>query len=417
MALQYLCGFEMNSTSEAQIVGNTTLSIVAGRNSGLAGRALSASGTGAYFGLMRRAAGGTLATIFQSIRLYVKIGALPSGGDCTLFHITDAAGSLIVQALLATDGSVTVKNSGNVTLVSAGAGTFSADGNFHRIDFDRGYNAGAGCRMYLGGTLLGSADSEAVTAGAQLYLGAFSRGVGFTASDFTFDDVVAYDSALPATLNDYSLGMLLPAGDNAVGNWKRNDNLTTTNEFQSVDNTPPTGTAVTAVLAANYIQNGTAGSGVAADRIDLGTQAFTNLTGLTAASQVKGVMAICNGAQQVTTGSPKSGSLTTYSNPANAGTLTFDYGLPNGTAGSTTAAAQGAFPAGWGTAVGAVLENPTVTVSSGAGVRVARTGTYTRVISLDFVGVYVMWEAVAAAVITPARQQGAQFAVTRSYVY
>jgi hypothetical protein len=432
------------------------------------------------------------------------------------------------------------------TLWVSSTSTLSADGLWHRIDVDAGYSSGNGCRVYVDGSLwlTETTNCTSVTPQSVWVVGVQDS----TSTDLYYDDMVWYDSALPTSLGDYSLGLLVPTTDEAVGNWKRNDNLTATSEFSAVDNKPPTGTAVTAILAANYIQNGTAGSGVANDNVDLRVQAFSTLSGLTNPAQVMALMPISNDAQQVTTGSPKSANMharllssgvdvttgsgtasalnvgkttgksqlaqsfvatgtigavavyllsgggspddfvleiqtdssgqpsgtrvgvaskipytgtagykhvpvfaactngTTYwvvirrlGNPDDSNYLpvatntpsvyssgqvssqdisspgtwtadstndltltirgqfvddqTLDVGLPNGTSGSTTAAAQGAFPAGWGTHAGAASEtNGVNSISETPMVRFRRTGTYTRVISLDFLGLYVMWQ-------------------------
>ena len=404
-----MTGFEMGTPAEATSNGSATVQSTTKRTGTNALR-VNASFAGVTFTPNRAAS--TLVNFCKSVRFYLRIATLPSA----TMRIASAglAGGTTQIWLMLTSGGALALGPNLSTIWATSGSTMSADGQFHRIDLDCGWNSGGGARASVDGSVFvtDTANTSTVTAHTS---GSLGPTLDSGSLDLYFDDVVWYDGALPATLNDYNVGLLLPSGDNAVGNWKRNDGVTAISEWDSVNNVPPTGTAVTSVIAANYIQNGTAASGVAADRIDLGTQAYTNLSGLTDASQVKAVMAIANGAQQVTTGSPKSGSMTTYTNPANGNITTFDYGLPSGNGGSG-ATAQGAFPTGWGTEYGPVLENPTVTVSSGAGVRVARTGTYTRVISLDFVGVYVLWEALAST-ITPARLQGAQFAVQRAANY
>ena len=71
---------------------------------------------------------------------------------------------------------------------------------------------------------------------------------------------------------------------------------------------------------------------------------------------------------------------------------TFDYGLPNGAAGSITAAAQAAFPAGWGTTWGAASGPLGTGYTLTPRLRFRRTGTYARVVSADFAAAYVQWK-------------------------
>jgi hypothetical protein len=116
-------------------------------------------------------------------------------------------------------------------------------------------------------------------------------------------------------------------------------------------------------------------------------------------SYVTAVQPIVNDAQDITTGSPKTGAVGLSATPVIAD-QTFDFGLPNGGSGSTTAAAAATFPTGWGTHIGAVASNPAFTyISSGvrgtlghAVVYVKKTNTTNREVNADFLGVYVLSE-------------------------
>lgn len=393
MAVSSLCGFETGSVEEAFSLTNSGLAAapsVQSTTKRSGGYALSCevrSSTTSYITLSSRAAAGTLRSIYQSVSFWFSYSLTTMTLDLGVW----AAGVYELR-ISGTNANNDFRIFKSGSSIANGSVAIPSDlTQWHRIDIDIGYNAGAGIRAYCDRVLMVSADSEVISGfpATAAKIGCVSSSLTGTTNLF-IDDVVTYDGPLPATLTDYSLSLLLPTSDNAVGNWRRNDNITATALWDAVNNTPPTGTAVTAVIASTYVQNGTAGSSVANDNLDLNCAAYTSVTGLTTASQVLAVMPLCNDAQQVTTGSPKSGAVAVASNPA-VSDQSFDFGLPNGTAGSTAAAAQGAFPTGWGTHAGAVVEAPSLTMTSGPVVRVKRTGTYTRVISVDFAGVYVMW--------------------------
>lgn len=381
MAISLIAGFDLGPY-ESYGSGGTPASTT--------GRDGLAIVTGSTSYVISRSAGGSYRSVFQSFRMYVKFGATCSAKVRAGF--ADASSSTNGQgwSYSSITGLITITNSSGVTAATSLL-TAPNDGAWHRVDFDAGYSSGTGVRVLVDGTEYASSSSATVVVGNCLAI--------VSASASPFDDLVGYDSALPATLNDYNVNLLLPTSDTAIGNWKRNDGTTTTSLYTAVDNTPPTGTAVTSTLAANYVQNGTAGSSSVNDNLDLTCATYDSITGLTSASQILGVMAICSDAQQVTTGSPKSGAVALVT--PSTSDQSFDCGFPNGLLLNNSAAAQGAFPVGWGTHTGAVASAPSVTVSNGPVVRVKRTGTYTRVISVDFLGAYVMWEAAAAAKSLP----------------
>lgn len=397
MAISYLCGFDSGSLNEAFSVGGSISSVQNTKVHSAGGYALACASVNSngFVNLESIASGTVLRSIFQSASFYLSLDGTPTTG--ILQPISIGSGTTAYQVELNwTNNFVRIMKNG-APLTSGSVAISSLDFTaWHRVDVDLGYNAGAGIRAYVDGVLMVSADSEAVAIPTtSMSFGAFSALLG--TRTVYIDDIVIYNSTLP-TVTDYNLSLLLPASDTAGGNWRRNDGTTTTGLNTAVKNRPPTGTAVTATLGTNYVQNGVAGSSVAADNLDLTTAAFTTITGLTQASQVAAVAALCNDAQQITTGSPKSGALATFSNPVTAD-QTFDFGIPSNTNATTAAVAQGANPVGWGTHQGAIAAAPSVTVGSGVGVRVKRTGTYTRVISVDFMGAYVMWTSLAKSLV------------------
>lgn len=373
MAVSYLCGWEMGSNAEAPVAQGTVASTQAH--------------TGTYSGagdqrLYVRTSGGTYATVFQSFRFYYFSGALPAAATSIAGVYSGSSDGVTGTARqfvrLNTNGTVIARVSGVDLATSTNA--LTADSTWHRFDVDVGYNAGAGIRISVDGTVWVSDASAAIFLGTTL---------GTLAPTSCFiDDIVCYDSALPATLNGYSVSLLKPVSDSAIGGWTGGAGGTT-NLWGAVDNVPPVGVGTASDTNTSQIHNGVSST---TDNYDATCAAYTSITGLTASSQVLAVQSIVNDAQEVTTGSPKAGAVVIASNPTGQTERSFDYGIPNGTTGSTAAAAVGTFPTGWGTHVGPVTENPTITVSSGPVARVGKRVATTRVVAADFLGVYVMWE-------------------------
>lgn len=448
---------------------------------------------------------------------------------------------------LNTDGTLSLLSGTTVRATSTSA--FTNDGLWHRVDFDCGWSSGSGMRVFVDGVQWASNSTDTGVVPRNRWQ------IGDSASntyDVYIDDVVCYDSALPATLDDYNVDLLLPTSDSAAGGWvAQDDGGTNVNRFfRGTDNVPPVGSTATAASPIIRIENtvssatdnfdamceayyalqggyyttapatangfGTttkpklaqafiwkAGGDLAQVMVSLRKQGsptddltvsiqadssgdpsgtplvsttlagtslttsfaerlFTLSTSLTVGvtywvvlersgasndtnfyqaqtgvfslatstvpentpsgksyngsvwsagtnymymgvrnsttdPTIHAVQAICNDAQAVTTGSPKAGAVVITANPSGQTEQSFDYGLPNGTAGSTSAAAMGTFPAGWGTHVGPVTESPSVTLTSGPTVRVGKRTATTREVDVDFLGCYVVWEPPAAA--------------------
>lgn len=387
MAISLVSGFEMGSPSEAiGLSGSPSVQGTTVRSGSYALR-VNPTATTSAVRWVSRAAGGSNRSSFLSCRFYLRVASLPTA----ITRINIVFGTVSLKAvLLGTDGKIHVATANNTTIGVSSTSALSADGMWHRIDVDRAYNAGAGVRVSVDGVVWVSDSATAQAADTTGGIGAWDS----TTCDLYFDDVVWYDSALPATLGDYKLDMLLPTADSAIGNWRTDTGGAggSTSLFDAVNNRPPVGDNTTNATATTQISNA---SNLGFATCDLTCATYDSV--VSAGGSVLAVQSVVNDGQEVTTGSPKPGSVLILSNPSGQAEQSFDYGLPNGTAGSTSAAAVGVFPAGWGTHVGVVTENPTVTPTSGPVVRVFNRNTTTRVVDVDFLGVYVMWEAAAAA--------------------
>lgn len=547
MTISHIVGFEMGSLSEAIVVQGSMGSVVSSPvRSGSYSYRSATGGTG-YLVFTSRAAGGTFRNLYQSVRFYLRIATLPGAGSSNILatQVTSANALAGWQLRLNADGTFSLLDSGGFVLVTS-ASALTTGTDWHRIDVDAGWNGGTGVRLFVDGTQWATEGAVAVTVTAGGRIGVV---LGSSTHDLYFDDVVWYDSELPATLTDYNVGLLLPNADSADGGWVEADGAGNTDLYTGVDNVPPTGSTATTVgtriensvssatdnydaVCANYdtfpagggapqtveylaggvstanighssgpyqhaesftwagdfqqalvkvaklgtptddlvveIQTDSAGSpsgtvvatgsiagaelttsfvvtSIALDggpvagppatywivlrrsgslspldyyrTIIVGSNPYAgahktesgsgwtsdtndmyfSVSGVTNSPIVLAVQAITNDAQAVTTGSPKAGAVVITANPSGQTEQSFDYGLPNGTSGSTSAAAMGTFPAGWGTHVGPVTESPSVTLSSGPTVRVGKRTSTTREVDVDFLGVYVMYEPPASS--------------------
>jgi len=400
---------ELGALGEADLVNgpNFTVQSTVVRSGSYALR-VTGAGQDSFFRFRSRAAGGTQRGLYLSCRFYLRVAALPVGQNVWVCR-AGAIGTRNARLRLNTDGTLSVTSwlSPTDTVRATSTNTLSADGLWHRIDFDCAWSSGAGMRVFVDGVQWASDATDTVTADTAGFVGASCpTPASLTAVDLYLDDVVWYDSSLPAILADYNVGLLLPSSDSAVGGWTRPDGTTTTGLSTEVDNVPPTGNTSTTNTTGGHDKNIVSS---ATDNYDAVCAAYSTVVSV--GGTVLAVQAICNDAQAITTSSPKAGAVVITANPSGQTENSFDFGLPNGTAGSTSAAAMGTFPTGWGTHVGPVTETPTLTMSSGPTVRVGKRVATTREVDVDFLGVYVMWNFVAQA--NPMPKQAVQRATMR----
>lgn len=177
---------------------------------------------------------------------------------------------------LNTDGTLSVGS--GTTILATSTLAIAADGLWHRVDVDCGWNTSTtGIRVSVDGVLFASDSSGTVALGVYFQVGVvqFTGGTAVTA-DVYFDDVVFYDAALPAVLGDYNVGLLAPTSDNAAGGWKRPDGTTGTSLSTEVDNVPPTGNTSNTNTTGGHIENIVSS---AADNYDAECETFLEVVG------------------------------------------------------------------------------------------------------------------------------------------
>lgn len=380
MAISYICGFEMGAAGESFARNGSPTWDTGTVHSGTYSARCNASSAQIYFSFAKRPAGGTLPSVFQSCRFYIRIGSLPAA-NCYLTALGTQTSFTGVRLRLDTTGTLSLVNA-TPSVTATSSNTLSADGLWHRVDWDVGWNAGAGMRVFVDGVQWASDSTMTISAQTFGHIGVCST----TTADIYLDDVVWYDAALPVTLSDYNVGLLLPVSDSAAGGWTRPDGTTTTGLSTEVDNVPPTGNTSTTNTTGGHIANTVNSS---SDNYDALCATYGSI--VAEKGEILAVQAITNDAQAVTTGSPKSGAVVIVSNPSGQTESSFDFGIQRDVGGSLTAAAMGTFPVGWGTHVGPISEKPAVDLTIGPVVRVGKRTATTRQVDVDFLGVYVMW--------------------------
>lgn len=391
MAVSQLCGFEMGSLNEVYSISTTggTPSVqsttVHSGTYALRTQATSAAQVGVIFS--SRAAAGTLRSIYQSMRFYMRFPTLPAVASFGTFMSGCGTGVNGTLSLAMTSTGQLALRSGGVSRATS-VSTLSTN-TWYRIEFDAGWSSGSGMRVYVDGVQFAS-DATAdtgVTTTTAVSLGWLSPTVTW---DVYYDDIVFENAALGSVRTaDYSFAMLTPTGDSAAGGWKRPDGTTGTGLSTELV-TPLAGNASTVNGTGKRIENIVSST---TDNYDATMQSYT-AAGVPAGAVVNSVMAVTNTAQAVTTGSPKAGAVVIVSNPSGQTENTFDYGIPNGTGGSTTAnvmatnVAGASATSGWGTNHGPVTSSPTVTLGTAPVARVGKRIASTREVDVDFLGIY-----------------------------
>lgn len=200
--------------------------------------------------------------------------------------------------------------------------------------------------------------------------------------EFYVDDIVQDSAGLLATPK--KVVTLLPTSVSATGLGWTNDAATTTNLFNAVKNTPPTGIADTvAGTGLHQIRNATAN---ATSNMDFACTSYT-AAGVGASDTIDAVQVTCATSAPLVT-SAKLGTIGIVSNPAVANIALG----PGGTAGSFWGGvAAGTFPTGWKMSYGTLALAPTVTKGTSPVVRVTQTTSSTRIAMVSALGITVAY--------------------------
>jgi hypothetical protein len=373
VARSYLCGFEMNTTGEAfSVTGTVSVQSTITHSPGFALQ-VNAPGAAAYVAFSSRIAGGTFRSIFKSCRFFIYIVAAGSGTNCIVWSLGPQGGTPTAYLRLNNDLTLTVNING-----TSGSSTLALEtARWLCVELDVNTSANISTVRVDGVQYVGAGTQGGQAAAPEMRIG--QKCVALEGADWNvlFDDVLADDADF-TTSGFPGLGkqtLLIPTAGNNAGSWT--DGAGGTGDIHgSVDNIPPTGVA--ASTAAAKIKNAVSGT-----TLDYVATMQTYLAGgIPAGSTVNAVMAMCNDGEEIVTGT-KPGGLWIASNPAqSASSTTFDYG-------DDTATAEGTFPSGWATHAGVVSAAPSVTLATAPTVTVRKAVASTRVVGVDFLGMYV----------------------------
>jgi hypothetical protein len=203
-----------------------------------------------------------------------------------------------------------------------------------------------------------------------------------SAIDLFFDDLVVDDTGFLASSK---VDIALPISDNTRTNVTGGAGGTT-NLWDAINNTPPTGVASAsetdttnieypASLTEDYIAN---------------LETYTTL-GIAASDTILAVQSVVRHGEDIATGTKNLQNLGALTNPTVAGASV--------TAGSD-GGAHGAEPGLWVTRLGTVTTSPSVTLGTSPTIRTSRISE-ARVACIDFMGMSVAWTPVAAAARVP----------------
>lgn len=317
-----------------------------------------------------RIAGGGLTDFFGGYPggVCLRIDSLPSV-NTRIVEFRSGDGATVGYYLqLNTDGTLTVRENAGASPVSSTL-AFTADQRFHVIQLNR-----SGTSVTVDGVPW--ITISAAGGGAdQIRIGSNIDGAGNVTCDLYFDDFWLQINQSDTDDNPPNIVMLLPAADPGALNSWTNGGGGTTSIFEGVNNRPPTGAA--ASTNGSKIKNAANGG-----NLNYTATMQTYLAaGVPVGSKINVVVPICNDGEEVGTAT-KAGNLWIASNPTvGAGANTFDYGDDVG--------ALGTFPTGWATHWGFPSSNPSVTLSTAPTMTVRKTTSTTRVVDVDFMGIYV----------------------------
>jgi hypothetical protein len=283
------------------------------------------------------------------------------------------------------NGTVAINSSGQIYLLSqagvqiGSASSALSDNTWYRIEVELDFTTGGQTTvtLKLDGTTLGSGITAASLSGmttANFYGPPVGASVTYYYDDFAMNDNSG--SVNNSWCGAGAVLLMLPDADVQDGSWTVASGGNT-NQYDSINNTPPTGSAAS---DAARIENIDGSPDNSTDELRVSTPSYTSL-GLASGATVNAIIPwVCAG-EEVSTGT-KSISFGLLSNPA--GSLNAVADVTNGVTG-----AVGTYPATWYWQKGAAIEAPSVTLGTAPQLNLRKTDTGTRSATVCFLGAYV----------------------------
>lgn len=383
MSRTVICGFEVRDLGISSLIG-TQLRVDGSINAGTAATidtSIFRSGTGS---LKLVAASGVLTSVdfpngagTSYARFYLRVTARPA----TTARIIAGAGTSVVNIRLNPDGTIAYYD--KTTLIGTSSIALTDTTRWYCIEYTNIGGAGVPVLRIDG-------NSEVLAAGA--ITGAMGSSIGpqdAVADTYTvyYDDLVGDGAEWPGP---GVVALLKPTSVNARGGWVRGAGATTTNLEVPISTVPPPGLA-----SANETDNTNVESPTnsATDNLDMNMTTYTaaGVTGV-----VKGVLGFVRHGEDIAT-STKSGALQLLSNPADVSETAFTYGQDNGAHGADGSGAA----VNWFVTTIFPTANPVIALSTAPVLRVGKRTATTRVVCVDFMGIYVDYVPAPVTIRTP----------------
>lgn len=327
-------------------------------------------------------------------RAYFCFEALPAS-TVKIMRFLTTGGAALASARLTSAGKLQLWNDGGSSqLGSDSAATISADGaTWYRVELGVLINSGAvddSAELRLDGTTVAtlSSISIATVAPGNMSMG-WIEAPGANKSVFVDDAAVNDDSGSDQNSwpDEGKVVLLLPISDSVRDTLWTGGAGGTTNLFDAVNNTPPTGTA----SETNTTQIEHAGSaGGTTDDYEANMTTYST-AGLVSGDTVKVVQYVIAHGEDIATGT-KLLSMQLLSNPTDTDSGNFSAGGNIG--------ALGTYSTNWSVQRNDVVYDPSVTLGTSPVARVRRPETASRVASVCFMGVWVEYQPAAGGPTT-----------------
>lgn len=372
-----ICGFELGSTGEFYALNgagaaNLTVQSSIVRTGSYALKSLPTSTDGGAQAVLARInSSGLVVADAKTIRFYLYVTGtggkrLVAGTNTSSTTISGTTPPANCWFLYYTPSSGAWDLYTNTTSTS---GTLQLNtGEWNMVEIVVNASGGNTATLLVNGLQVGSAIA---TAGAVGYLN-LGHNSGTNTDAWYYDDV-------RTTTENSKVGegralILLPTADPGALNSWTNGGGGTTSIFQGVNNVPPIGAA--ASTDGTKIKNAASGG-----NLDYTPTMQTYIAaGVPVGSRINAVKAIINDGEEAGTAT-KVLQAWIASNPADTTGVSFNAGDDVG--------ALGTFPTGWKTHWDTEPSNPTVTLTTAPTMTVRKVTSTTRVVDVDFMGIYV----------------------------
>ena len=303
-------------------------------------------------------------TTNKYIRFYLRVTSRPASLARAIYGIPGAGTAINLK--LNSDGTIAYYS--GLTLIGTSTTALTDTTKWYRVEVRNADGSNVTILQIDGNSeVTGSPSSWGIT---------HEIGANDTVADaYTayYDDIAGDDSSFPG---DGNVVMLLPTSLNAAGSWVEGDGSGTANMSAAVATRPPPGVASANETNATNIESP---ANSASDNCDMNMTTYT-AAGVGASDTVNAAKSVIRHGEDINTGT-KSGAVLIVSNPTQSGEDTFTFG--------NDAGAHGAETGNWITKFGTTQNAPSVTLGTAPVMRAGKRTATTRVVCVDFMGIYV----------------------------